>query len=81
MQVCILREEHHRPKLAHITEDSPGKSLLDCRVQAPCGTDGKTEAQEGRDLSRIRQLVGGTAKIQREQGTWISVPTLLHPSQ
>ena len=47
-------------------EQSPGKPLLDPGVQLPCGTNGETEAQEGRDLPRVLQLVGGRAKIQ----TW-----------
>lgn len=28
-----------------------------------CGTNGETEAQEGRDSSRAHQLVGGRAKV------------------
>lgn len=55
---------HHHPELAHLPEDRVLESLCwILRVQPPCGTDGETEAQEGRDLPRILQLVGGIAKI------------------
>lgn len=66
--VCILGEEHHRPELAQLTEDrvleSPCWILESNPLVVPMGK----QAQEGRDLPRILQLVGGTAKIQREQG-------------
>lgn len=35
------------------------KASVGSRVQLPCGTNGETEVQEGRDLPRVLQLVGG----------------------
>lgn len=40
---------------------SPGKPLLDLKVQLPCGTNRETEVPEGRDLPMILQLVGGAS--------------------
>lgn len=39
-----------RKSASHLTEARVLESLLDLTVQAPCGTDGETKAQEGRDL-------------------------------
>lgn len=55
---------------------SPGKPLLDLRVQLPCGTNGETEVQEGRDLPRVLQLVGGAsgAGALGFQSQFLSIP-------
>lgn len=59
---ALWRESAHHPKLAHRSGQRPGKSLLGFTVQPPCGTGGETEAQEGKDLPRVLQLVRGQSQ-------------------
>lgn len=58
---AFWRKSAHHPELAHLRGQRPGKSLLGFTVQPPCGTGGET-GQEGKDLRRVLQLVGGQSQ-------------------
>lgn len=58
-----IAQSWHTSQEARVLE-SPCWILESNRLVVPMGK----QAQEGRDLPRILPLVGGTAKIQREQG-------------
>lgn len=60
-QIC-LHSGGRAPITRVGTPQRPGKSLLDCTVQPPCGTGGETEAQAGKDLPRVLQLVRGQSQ-------------------
>ena len=70
-------------KSTHHTLQRPGSGVVSAGFYSPtlCGTDGETEAQEGRDLPRSLQLVGGRAKVQTWEAGHLSVSPSSVPSQ